>query len=279
MSRCRWMFTRKFSGEVPSLIFDERVQYAVWQHEKVNHDHLQGMVQMKKKVRFTTVKNLIGGNPHVEPVRSTGPKAIEYCKKEESRVDGPWEFGEFIPERSNKRSLMEKYKEDPDAMELEDPGKARRCRAKLAMEEFVTNYEGHELSRPWQKELSERLKMTPDDRTIIWVYGPYGGEGKTHYAKQLLKEGWFYSRGGKRVDVTYAYIMDPTRQVVFDIPRDQQDFINYSLIEMFKDRIIQSDKYEPCTIPCINNIHVVVFANMLPDPTKISEDRYEIINC
>nr|QLM02671.1 satellite replication initiator protein [Parsley severe stunt alphasatellite 3] len=279
MASCNWVFTLNFSGDMPSLVFDERVQYAVWQHERVSHDHLQGVIQLKKKSRLTTVKALIGGNPHLEKMRASIEEASAYAQKEDSRVAGPWFYGELLKKGSNKRSLMEKYKEDPESMELEDPGRARRCRAKLAMEEFVTNYEGHELSRPWQKELSERLKMTPDDRTIIWVYGPYGGEGKTHYAKQLLKEGFFYTRGGKCADVSYAYVVDPTRHVIFDIPRDKQDFINYSLIEMFKDRIIQSDKYEPCTIPCINNIHVVVFANMLPDPTKISEDRYDSIFC
>lgn len=279
MQSVSWVFTRNFSGEVPSLVFDDRVQYAVWQHERVSHDHLQGLIQMKKKTRLNTVKTLIGGNPHLEPMRAKIEEASAYVQKEDSRVAGPWVYGEMIKKGSNKRSLMEKYKEDPESMELEDPGRARRCRAKLAMEEFTELYEGLELNRPWQIQLSERLKMTPDDRTIIWVYGPHGGEGKTHYAKQLLKEGYFYSRGGKRVDVTYAYIMDPTRHVVIDIPRDQQEFINYSLIEMFKDRIIQSDKYEPCTVPLINYVHVVVFANMLPDPTKISEDRYEIIYC
>ncbi|QBO55998.1 replication-associated protein [Parsley severe stunt alphasatellite 3] len=279
MACTNWVFTRNFQGVLPLLSFDERVQYASWQHERGSHDHIQGVIQLKKKARLNTVKQLIGGNPHLEKMRGTIEEASAYVQKEDTRVAGPWSFGEMLKKGSNKRSLMEKYKEDPETMELEDPGKARRCRSRLAMEEFKETYEGPELSRPWQLELCERLKTSPNDRNILWVYGPHGAEGKTLYAKQLLKEGFFYTRGGKRVDVTYAYIMDPTRHVVFDIPRDQQEFINYSLIEMFKDRIIQSDKYEPCTVPCINNIHVVVFANMLPDPTKISEDRYEIIYC
>nr|QIH29497.1 replication initiator protein [Parsley severe stunt alphasatellite 4] len=279
MSRCLWMFTLNFSGDMPSLVFDERVQYAVWQHEKVNHDHLQGMIQMKKKVRFTTIKNLIGGNPHVEKVFSTGKQAMEYCKKEDSRVSGPYEFGEFIEERSNKRKLMDKYLEGPEEMELEDPGKARRCRARIDLEKFKEGFKVEDDEQEWKSRVEEAISDTASPRQLLWVYGPTGGEGKTTFAKMLITRGWFYSRGGKKDDVAYSYIEDPTRHVVFDIPRDMQEYCNYSLIEMMKDRIIISNKYEPVTNCQLGNIHVIVMANFLPDVTKISEDRLNIIYC
>lgn len=279
MSRALWVFTRNFSGEVPSLSFDERVQYVIWQHEKVTHDHLQGFIQLKKKSRLTTVKSIIGGNPHVEPVRSTATQAINYCKKSDSRVSGPWEYGDYVPERSNKRSLMERYKENPEEMELEDPGRARRCRSKIDKEKFITEFKVEDDEQEWKKSLEEAIKEVPSPRSILWVYGPHGGEGKTTKAKELITRGWFYTRGGKKDDVAYSYIEDPTRHVVFDIPRDMQEYVNYSLIEMFKDRIIISNKYEPVTNCQVANIHVIVMANFLPDVTKISEDRIRIIYC
>nr|QBM00782.1 replication initiator protein 2 [Faba bean necrotic stunt alphasatellite 2]QBM00783.1 replication initiator protein 2 [Faba bean necrotic stunt alphasatellite 2]QBM00784.1 replication initiator protein 2 [Faba bean necrotic stunt alphasatellite 2]QBO59871.1 replication initiator protein 2 [Faba bean necrotic stunt alphasatellite 2] len=279
MQSVSWVFTLNFSGEVPLLSFDERVQYAVWQHERVNHDHLQGVIQMKKKTRMNTVKSLIGGNPHLEPMRSRIEEASAYAMKEESRVAGPWFHGELLKKGSNKRSLMEKYKEDPASMELEDPGKARRCRARLDKEKFVAAFKVEDDEQEWKRLLEEELEKVPSPRSILWVYGPQGGEGKTTKAKELITRGWFYTRGGRKDDVAYSYIEDPTRHVVFDIPRDMKDYCNYSLIEMLKDRIIISNKYEPVTNCQLANIHVIVMANFLPDYCKISEDRINIIYC
>ena len=279
MAKALWCFTLNFSGEVPILSWSDRVQYAIWQHEKVSHDHLQGFLQLKKKATMSTVKKMIGGNPHVESAIGTAEEAAEYCRKPESRVSGPWEYGYLLKKGSNKRSLMEKYLEDPGNMELEEPGKARRCRARIDLKNFEENYKNPVFDREWQKELEQELFVGPNDRDIIWAYGPIGGEGKTTWAKAQIKKGWFYTRGGKKDDVTYSYIEDPTRHVVFDIPRDMQEYCNYSLIEMLKDRIIISNKYEPITNCQLAYIHVIVLANFLPDVTKISEDRIKIIYC
>nr|QJX15718.1 satellite replication initiator protein [Pea necrotic yellow dwarf alphasatellite 1] len=279
MASCNWVFTRNFSGDTPLLSFDERVQYACWQHEKVAHDHLQGVIQLKKRARMNTVKALIGGNPHVEMMKAKIEEASAYVQKEESRVAGPWIYGEMLKKGSNKRSLMERYKEDPELMELEDPGKARRCRARIDKEKFVSEFKVEDDEQEWKSLLEEDLKKEASQRSIMWVYGPHGGEGKTTKAKELITRGFFYTRGGKKDDVAYSYIEDPTRHVVFDIPRDMQEYCNYSLIEMLKDRIIISNKYEPITNCQLDNIHVIVMANFLPDVTKISNDRIKIIYC
>lgn len=278
MARYLWFFTRNFTGNAPTLSFGKETQYACWQHERANHDHLQGVIQLKKKSRMNAVKKLIGGNPHLEPVRGTLEQARDYCSKEDTRVSGPYEFGELIKERSNKRKLMEEYLEDPEGMELADPGKARRCRVNVKLKEYVEKF-SYSPDQPWQIELSKLLEEEPDYRTIHWVYGPNGNEGKSAYAKSLIQKGWFYTRGGKNNDVSYNYCKDSSRNVVFDIPRVTEDFLNYNLIEMFKDRIIESNKYEPITDCNLNCIHVVVMCNFLPKEGKMSEDRINIIYC
>ncbi|ARI50301.1 satellite replication initiator protein [Sophora alopecuroides yellow stunt alphasatellite 6] len=273
-----WCFTFNFSGETPALVFDERVQYAVWQHERVSHDHLQGYVQMKKRSTLKMMKDILPG-AHLEVSRGTPDETSRYAMKEDSRVAGPWTFGEFLKKGSNKRSMMEKYKEDPETMELEDPSKARRCRARLDKEKFIAEFKVEDDQQDWKRQLESALAENASPRSILWVYGPQGGEGKTTKAKELITRGFFYTRGGKKDDVAYSYVEDPTRHVVFDIPRDMQEYCNYSLIEMLKDRIIISNKYEPITNCQVANIHVIVMANFLPDVTKISEDRLIIINC
>lgn len=75
--------------------------------------------------------------------------------------------------------------------------------------------------------------------TIFWVYGPRGNEGKSLFAKYLnLTKYWFYSSSGKIENVMYLYMSNPRRHVVFDIPRNKENYINYDMIETIKDRIL-----------------------------------------
>ena len=80
-----------------------------------------------------------------------------------------------------------------------------------------------------------------------------------------MKEGWFYTRGGSSDNVAYQYVGFLGKDVVFDIPRDKKDYLQYSLVEMLKDRVIVSNKYEPITAVNPGNIAVVVMSNFLPD--------------
>ncbi|CAA56847.1 orf1 [Faba bean necrotic yellows C1 alphasatellite] len=278
MACSNWVFTRNFQGALPLLSFDERVQYAVWQHERGTHDHIQGVIQLKKKARFSTVKEIIGGNPHVEKMKGTIEEASAYVQKEETRVAGPWSYGDLLKRGSHRRKTMERYLEDPEEMQLKDPDTALRCNAKRLKEDFMKEKTKLQL-RPWQKELHDLILTEPDDRTIIWVYGPDGGEGKSMFAKELIKYGWFYTAGGKTQDILYMYAQDPERNIAFDVPRCSSEMMNYQAMEMMKNRCFASTKYRSVDLCCNKNVHLVVFANVAYDPTKISEDRIVIINC
>lgn len=43
--------------------------------------------------RLTTIQKVVG-TTHVEKIRGTLQQAIDYCNKEDTRLDGPWTFGE-----------------------------------------------------------------------------------------------------------------------------------------------------------------------------------------
>nr|CAQ63453.1 replication association protein [Okra leaf curl alphasatellite] len=184
-----WCFTLNFSGEMPLLDFSNKgVQFAIWQHEKVNHDHLQGFFQFKGRRSLLQAKKVFDGyHPHLEVMRApSAEQAKKYCEKAESRVSGPFEFGDFVPSGSNKRKL-DTILDDPDN-EIEDPRLYRRAIAmkitKEAREWAVNNAFPFEL-KDWQERLSDMLSSPPDDRTIFWVYGPTGGEGKSQFARYL----------------------------------------------------------------------------------------------
>ena len=91
---------------------------------------------------------------------------------------------------------MERFQEDPEELRLADPKLYRRCLATKVNSEF-SSLVLPVPDRPWQLVAQKVLDQGPDDRTIIWVYGSEGNEGKTTWAKIKIQEGWFYSRGGK----------------------------------------------------------------------------------
>lgn len=62
--------------------------------EETNTPHFQGYVEWKQKKTFTAAKALLGGDKvHLEARRGTQQQAIDYCSKEDTRVDGPWYHG------------------------------------------------------------------------------------------------------------------------------------------------------------------------------------------
>jgi len=80
---------------------------------------------------------------------------------------------------------------------------------------------------------------------------------------------------GKLADLAYALI--PELRVLFvNVTRQQVNFLNYSFLESSKDGVVQSPKYES-RVRYFYNFHVVVMMNQMPDMTKLSADRYEII--
>nr|QLM02669.1 satellite replication initiator protein [Parsley severe stunt alphasatellite 2.1] len=272
-----WAFTLNFVGPRPNITFGPQVQYAKWQHKKKAHDHLQGFIQLKERLTFKKMKELIPG-AHLELCKGTVQENMNYCSKEDSRVEGPWEYGELLKRGSNKRKVMDMYEEDPETMKMEDPDLYLRCNARRLEKEYMTS-KGPANLYPWQIELHEALMADPDDRTIIWVYGPNGSEGKSTFAKEMIKRGYYYTPGGKTENILYLYSMDPERNVVFDIPRCNKEMINYSVIEMIKNGVFSSTKYRPVDIRVVKKRHVVVMCNEMPDVTKISEDRINIIYC
>lgn len=101
------------------------ISYCVWQVERGENGtvHVQGFVQFSAKKRTGQIAKLeykykINEVPsslkpfehaHLEPMRGTAEQARDYCKKEDSRIDGPWELG-FITIKGQRTDLETAYK-------------------------------------------------------------------------------------------------------------------------------------------------------------------------
>lgn len=73
-----------------------KAKYLVYQEEiapSTGTHHLQGYIEMPRPVRFSHFKSLEGA--HFDICKGTQKECKDYCTKIESRVGGPYEFGEL----------------------------------------------------------------------------------------------------------------------------------------------------------------------------------------
>jgi len=285
----RWCFTLNNYGPDDEVLLRNTAtesKYLIFGREvgSSGTPHLQGFVIFSEPKRLRAARNAVGNRAHLEVTRAPSITAAAYCKKENDFE----EFGQ-VPVHGQRTDFAE-FKE----WVAEQPTKPT---ARLVAKEFPTiflrygrcmEWVDHVYPspglvdgdpRPWQQELGQALDDEPDDRKIIFVVDPIGGCGKTWFIKWWLsKHGELTQRLsiGKRDDLAFA--IDESKQFFFfDIPRSQSEYLQYSVLEQLKDRMVFSPKYVSRSKILEHQPHVVVFMNEEPDYNKLTGDRYDVI--
>lgn len=253
--------------------------------------HLQGFVIFRRTVRRAVLLRLLSPRLHLEVAVASSEEAADYCKK-----DGDFEqFGSF-PDQRGKRTDLERAIEWADTFHATD----RRCitlrdvamsHPTIAIKfprfievlqarydpEPLMDLDGVEL-HDWQRELEEKLDATPDDRSINFVVDIIGGKGKTffaHYMQSKKPDAVQILSVAKRDDL--AYMLDENKSIFFfNVPRTGMEFFQYTIVEMIKDKLVISPKYQS-RVKRMLPAHVVVLSNEYPDREKLSADRVNII--
>ena len=131
--------------------------------------------------------------------------------------------------------------------------------------------------RPWQEKVIDELS-NQNDREIMWIYDPQGGNGKSTLTNYLIdmKEAFFFN-GGRSCDIAHAYSKQLSEIVVVDLPKSHnEDFKTpYKIMECFKDGRLTSSKYNSKTLR-FKKCKVVVFSNERPDKSRLIADRWNI---
>lgn len=129
----------------------------------------------------------------------------------------------------------------------------------------------------WQLEVLDIINSTPDSRTIHWYWEPDGNMGKTTLAKYLVIKHNALMLTGKNNDMFHMIAKNPSKRKLFivDVPRSATGHINYGAIELIKNGLVFSGKYEGCQL-VFDNPHVFVFANIPPNLRELSVDRWKI---
>jgi hypothetical protein len=162
--------------------------------ELTGKDNYQGYFRLKNKIRPRSLaKELNSDFAGIEVMAAVNWTALKaYCVKEETRIKGPW----FISNQVKKYSDLVPLLEDPHP------------------------------SRRGQTSLLEIMK-TPGkniERSIYWIYDPYGNTGKSIFSKYLavvlnaLVLGWAYAADLKHA---VASCEDEPSIIIFDLTRTQ----------------------------------------------------------
>lgn len=129
----------------------------------------------------------------------------------------------------------------------------------------------------WQKNIVKIIKEIPDKRTINWFWESKGNSGKTTFSKYLSHNYGAIPVEGKKNDILYCAAQFKSDIYIFDFERSMEEFISYGGIEKIKNGYYMCSKYE--SKPIIRNCpHIIIFANFEPDLTKLSKDRWNVVN-
>lgn len=161
------------------------LEYLVWQKEmcpKTQRPHFQGYVYFTNPRTLGGVRRLIGGRPHLEKARGTPEQNKQYCTKEDTRMDGPWEHG-TIPKQGRRadvnlvHDLVVEGKDDLAIADQHPAGYYKYYRA-VKRVRFLRDQEA-----------------TKDFRKVqVHVFLGPPGCGKTRYCTEHYKESLFILR-------------------------------------------------------------------------------------
>lgn len=159
-------------------------KYSCFQIEKGGNcatEHIQGFITLKNPMTWSTFKNFFPCS-HFNKCISSNKDCRKYCSKEDTRVDGPFEDGEFAEERcrTDIKQFLDMVKLGIDEEEIQtlfpnlylrEFNKIEKIRNKSIFNEFKTKYRKVE---------------------VVYIYGPPRC-GKTRYINNLYGYGNFYS--------------------------------------------------------------------------------------
>ena len=285
----RWL------GTLPANL---AIKYIAFGHEVGNGGtpHLQGCIGFTQRKSFAMVRAVFGNiNPHIE--QTNNPlRNYRYATKVRNEGGIVEEFGEVPTNGQGGRSDLDAFQ---DAIrngarldDIREQHYAAYTRNTGAAREFILqhmpylNPEFHAL-REWQQQLYQTLTLPVDNRVVHFVVDPTGNGGKSwfcHYYEWMrhpIPNDVLILRPTKRDNLSYiffnAHLNRVIRTVFLDVTRTFQDVLNYDFLEELKDGFMVVGKYGSTNIRFARP-HVVVMMNQQPDLSKLSADRYHIIN-
>lgn len=296
-----WIFTcNNYTAEDEKRLFDlKAAEYILYGHEvgpEKGTPHLQGMLWTTKAYTKQNLRKIMKNCWVARP----GPeKALEYwqayCTKDQTGIvqrgimPSKEEVDEDLKDQPGQRTDLERFR---------DAVKSGETNIKILMDEHDTvfarcrqyclDYIALWAPKPpapkielreWQKEILEIIEQPADRRTVHFYVDVVGGTGKSTFTEYLLstREDVQIMIPAKAEDM--AYNLDESKRVIMiDCPRGfDLQYLSYPFLESMKNGMVFAGKYQSRTKVFKEKPHVFVFCNTFPDMTKLSSDRYHIV--
>lgn len=187
------------------------VEYHVFQLETGASGtlHVQGFICLAKRAQLSTVKTLLGGNPHLEPTLGTPAQAAAYCKDPAKRdprhADFCYEWG-TMPKESNgqgQRNDIAAFKASLDA---------GTPMGVLVHEQFSTWVRHY---KAFDKYRTEFVHKPRSEKSIVFVFDGETGCGKSA-AAFAFKGAFPVPPGSSNTTWFDGYDPDVNPTVIFD---------------------------------------------------------------
>lgn len=234
------------SGAVCSTL-KELCRSWVFQKERgglTNTPHYQGRIVLKEKMRLITLHNKLADGPldgcHLSPTSKANCGNAFYVMKEDGRIEGPWSdktVVNYIPQR-------------------------------------VRDFQPF----PWQEKVLE-IAMDVNDRVIHVIHDPFGNTGKSTLVIYMATHGKACNIPPMKdhKDIMRMVMNKPkNRCYMIDLPRasDKRHMTNmWAAIETVKSGYAYDDRYE-FKDEYFEPPNIIVFTNIVPDRSLLSEDRW-----
>lgn len=157
-----------------------KLEYFVWQLESgVNETlHIQGYIIFKARVRISALQLLFPGG-HFEIKKGTPDQARDYCRKQDTRVDGPWEIGVFVSSSTDNKHVdfVKACQDGISDKELQDRFPTLYLRYFKAVDRIKLS---NAPVRTWKTK-------------VVFLYGPTG-TGKSRWAQQFDPDAYWKQR-------------------------------------------------------------------------------------
>ncbi|QOH96786.1 replication protein [Lutraria rhynchaena circular ssDNA virus] len=159
--------------------------YVVFQLEKGSEGtlHYQGYSEFSSAKRYSAFRTALGVQPHCQVRRGTPIQADRYCRKEDTRVLGPWSHGVIKSGGMGTRQ---------DIIEFRNA-----IRSGKRVRELLSDFPVQMCRYPkFVQTVRATVRKQFERKNIILLYGP-PGVGKTRYAEQTgVDDLWDQPIGG-----------------------------------------------------------------------------------
>lgn len=156
--------------------FGKKDRYILFQYEKGKEGtkHYQGVLYDRKKITCSALSKKMPGCGYLAPVINTD-KALSYCGKLESRIDGPWTNGRK-PKQGERSDLLE-------CKSIIDNGGG----VDELFEQQFTNMVRYGRGLREYIEIKKGPRKR-DEKPMVFIYIGDGGMGKTEAVKAEVEE-------------------------------------------------------------------------------------------